>query len=287
LYPSPFAYEAPSRVSDAVELLAGDEDAKALAGGQSLIPMMKLRFARPSILVDLRRIEELHLVAVSDGELRIGAMVTESVLAGGAGPFAAVPILQDTARVIADPLVRNSATLGGNLAHGDAENDQPATMLAVGASFSVVGPAGERNVAAADFFHGLYDTDLGPADILTGIKIPLPRPGTGSAYVKLRRQVGDFAIVAAAVSITAARGSVDTARIALTGLGPVPVRATEAEEALVGKSLRDPTYLATAKTCADTVELRDDSPTGYLSSALTAIVYRALRKAGERAELAA
>jgi carbon-monoxide dehydrogenase medium subunit len=287
LYPSPFAYEAPSRVSDVVELLAGDEDAKALAGGQSLLPMMKLRFARPSVLVDLGRIEALRMVSVSDGVLRIGSMVTESVLADGGGPLAALPILQDTARVIADPLVRNSATLGGNLAHGDAENDQPATMIAVDASFGVTGPDGDRQVAAEDFFHGLYDTELGPADVLTDIRIPLPAPGTGSAYLKLRRQVGDFAIVAAAVSLTVERGSIASARIALTGIGPVPVRAVQAEESLVGRSLADATYVTAATTCAETVDLRDEPPAGYLSSAVTAIVYRAVRTAAKRAELAA
>jgi carbon-monoxide dehydrogenase medium subunit len=214
-------------------------------------------------------------------------MVTESVLARGEGHLARLPILQDTARVIADPLVRNAATVGGNIAHGDAENDQPATMIAVDASFRITGPKGDREVPAGSFFHGLYDTDLGPADVLTAIRIPLPAPGTGSAYAKLRRQVGDFAIVAAAVSLTVSRGSISAARIALTGLGPVPVRARHAEEALTGRRLADAAYNTAARTCAETVQTRDDSPSQYMSAALTATVYRAIRSAAQRAELAA
>lgn len=286
MYPSPFAYQAPSRVSEVVRLLSDDEDAKVLAGGQSLIPMMKLRFARPTMLVDLRRIEALHLVNVVNGELHIGAMVTESVLAGGVGPLAKAPILRDTAQVIADPLVRNSATVGGNIAHGDAENDQPATMIALGASFGISGPDGDRQVSAEDFFHGLYETDLHQADVLTTIRIPLPGEGVGSAYMKLRRQVGDFAVVAAAVSLSVSRGYVANARIALTGLGPVPMRATAAEDVLVGSSLTDRSFLTAATACTESVDLRDESSTNYLSSSLTATVCRALRQAASRAESA-
>lgn len=285
MYPSSFGYEAPTSVRDAVELLASDEDAKALAGGQSLIPMLKLRFARPSMLVDLRRIEALHQVAVIDDHAYIGAMVPESVLVQGTDSLRSLPIIRDTAMVIADPLVRNSATLGGNLAHGDAENDHPATMIAIGARFDVVGVHGPREIAAGEFFRGLYETALDHADVLTAVRVPLPGPGSGSAYVKLRRQVGDFAIVAAAVSISAdPQGFVESARIVFTGLDVVPVRAQEAESALVGSPLTEEAGATAARLCAETLDLDgSERSADYLSTAVEATALRAVRSAARRA----
>lgn len=284
MFPSAFRYVAPRNVDDAVALLQGDEDAKVLAGGQSLIPMMKLRFARPSVLVDIGRVPELAGVRRVDGEAWIGAMVRESELAAG-DVLPGLPILSDTARVIADPLVRSSASLGGNLAHGDPENDQPATMTALDATFVARGPAGERAVRAEDFFHGLYETALEPAEILTHIRVPLPAPGDGSAYVKLRRQVGDFAIVAAAAVIRVVNGEVTACRLAFTGLGATPVRAVQAEQRLIGAAADEAVFEESARQCAETLDIADGEqwPPGYLRRATHAVTRAALCLAAERA----
>lgn len=284
MFPSAFSYAVPQQVDDAVALLDGDEDAKVLAGGQSLIPMMKLRFARPSLLVDIARIPELSQVRRVDDAMVIGAMVRESDLVAGSGTLD-LPILSDTARVIADPLVRNSATIGGNLAHGDPENDQPATMAVLDASFLVRGPAGERAIRAEEFFRGLYDTALEPAEILTHVRIPLPSPGTGTAYAKLRRQVGDFAIVAAAAALRVVGTDVVSCRLAFTGLGPTPARALETERLLVGAPAEEATFAAAARHCAETVDVVDGTQdsASYMRRAVHAVTRTALLVAAERA----
>jgi carbon-monoxide dehydrogenase medium subunit len=288
LYPSSFDYHAPTTVSEVVALLGSDEDAKVLAGGQSLIPMMKLRFARPSLLVDLQRIPSLQRVAEFNGHVHIGAMVREHALCDGAGPLRTLPIIRDTAMVIADPLVRNCATVGGNLAHGDAENDQPATMIALDAVFVVHGAEGQRLIAAEAFFHGLFETELGQTDVLTEIRIPQAPAGTGSAYVKLRRQVGDYAIVAAAVNLTVAGGIIVSSRLVLTGLASTPVRASDAEGVLNGRPCIDETLALTSSVCAESIDLRGETGSpAYLERAVQATVHRALRKAAQRAQVAA
>jgi carbon-monoxide dehydrogenase medium subunit len=284
VFPSAFKYAAPKCVDEAVALLADDEDAKVLAGGQSLIPMMKLRFARPSLLVDIARIPELSRVRRFDGEVCIGAMVRERDLVAGTDLYD-LPILADTARVIADPLVRNSASIGGNLAHGDPENDQPATMTALDAAFVVRGPSGERVVEAENFFRDLYETALEPADVLTDIRIPIPPPGTGGAYVKLRRQVGDFAIVAVAAVLRVVHTEVVDCRLMFTGLGPTPVRAEQTERLLVGARANETTFVESARHCADTLDIVDGAqgPAGYLRRAVYAVTRTALQVAAKRA----
>jgi aerobic carbon-monoxide dehydrogenase medium subunit len=237
MIPSAFDYHAPTSLPDAVALLRQYGDgAKVLSGGMSLLPMLKLRVAQAAHLVDLGRIPGLDHLEEKGGFLRIGGCTRESALEASPLVRERYPILLDTARVIADPLVRNRATIGGNLAHGDPANDHPATMLALGASIVAVGPGGERVIPVEKFFVGLFETALGPAEILTEIRIPVPPPRSGGAYQKLERKVGDFATAAAAVQLTlGAGGEIAAVGIALTGMGEVPVKAADAEAHLRGK----------------------------------------------------
>ncbi|HEY5676856.1 MAG TPA: xanthine dehydrogenase family protein subunit M [Myxococcales bacterium] len=238
MIPPAFDYHAPTSLSEAVALLTRYRDtAKVLSGGQSLLPMLKLRLAQSEHLVDIGRIPGLEYVEEKGGQLRIGGATREAVLERSEVVRTRYPILLDTARVIADPLVRNRATVGGNLAHGDPANDHPATMIALGAQVVVVGPKGERVVSIDDFFQGLYATALEPDEILTEIRIPAPPPRSGGAYAKLERKVGDFATAAAAAQLSLSpSGAVEKVRIALTNMGPTPVRAAEAEGRLAGRA---------------------------------------------------
>jgi carbon-monoxide dehydrogenase medium subunit len=237
MIPSPFDYHAPATVSEAVALLRQyGEGAKVLSGGQSLLPMLKLRVGQASHLVDIGRIAGLEYLKEDGGMLRIGGRTRESELERSEVVRARYPILLDTARVIADPLVRNRATVGGNLAHGDPGNDHPATMLALGAQVVAVGPGGERVIPIDKFFLGLFQTALAPDEILTEIRIPTPPPRSGGAYVKLERKVGDYATAAAAAQVTlSASGAVERVGLALTNAGPTPVKAAAAEAHLRGK----------------------------------------------------
>jgi aerobic carbon-monoxide dehydrogenase medium subunit len=238
MIPPAFDYHAPSSLSEAVALLTRYRDtAKVLSGGQSLLPMLKLRLAQSEHLVDIGRIPGLEYVEEKDGMLRVGGATRESFLERSEIVRSRYPILMDTARVIADPLVRNRATVGGNLAHGDPANDHPATMIALQAQVVAVGPGGERVISIDDFFQGLYATALQPDEILTEIRIPAPPPRSGGAYAKLERKVGDFATAAAAVQLTlSASGAVERVRIALTNMGTTPIRAAAAEKALAGRA---------------------------------------------------
>src|SRR5258708_3628983 len=200
MIPAAFAYHRPKSIAEAVALL-GDlgEDARPLSGGHSLIPMMKLRLAKPSHLVDLGAIAELKGIREDGPDIIIGATTTQQELIGSALIAAKVPILKEAALVIADPQVRNLGTLGGNVANGDPGNDMPAVMMCLGATYQLSGKGGERRVAARDFYQGAYSTALEPGEILAAIRIPVPQPGHGYAYEKLKRKVGDFATAAAAV----------------------------------------------------------------------------------------
>ena len=235
MIPAQFEYHAPAEVEDAVDLLVELDDAKVMSGGQSLLPMMKLRLASPAHIIDLRHIPGLDTIEERDGFLRIGALVTETQLEESAAVAERYPILLDTARVIADPLVRNRATVCGNIAHGDPANDHPATMLALRARVVATGPDGERTIDIDDFFHGLFMTALGEDEILTEIQVPVPPAGSGGAYVKLERKVGDYAVAGVAVQLTLdGEGKVTQAGVGLTNLGFAPIRATAAEETLLG-----------------------------------------------------
>ena len=241
MIPPQFDYHAPGSLEEALSLLDSLDDAKVMSGGQSLLPMLKLRLATPANIVDIGRIPGLDSISEEGGFLRIGALVTETALEENATVAARYPILLDTAKVIADPLVRNRATICGNVAHGDPANDHPATMLALRAQMVATGPDGERTIGVDDFFHGLFMTALADGEILTEIRIPAPGGDgahTGGAYLKLERKVGDYAVAGAAVQLTLGDdGKVTQAGIGLTNLGMAPIRASAAEEALTGARL--------------------------------------------------
>jgi aerobic carbon-monoxide dehydrogenase medium subunit len=250
MIPPPFDYHAPASLAEAIGLLQqhGD-DAKVLSGGQSLLPLLKLRLASVAHLVDIGRIPGLEYIKEEGGHLKIGGRTRESALERSDLIKTKYPILYDTTLVIADPLVRNRATVGGNLAHADPANDHPATMLALGASVVVTGPKGERTIPIDKFFTGIFATALEAGEILTEIRIPVPPPRSGGAYVKLERKVGDFATAAAAAQVTlAASGTVERAGVALTSAGPMPIKATDAERFLQGKT-------PDAKTIAEAARL--------------------------------
>ena len=237
MIPSAFDYHAPGTIDEALALLErhGDE-AKVLSGGQSLLPLLKLRLGDAGHLVDIGRIPGLTGITEADGYLRIGGATREADLERSDLVREKYPILLDTAAVIADPLVRNRATVGGNLAHGDPANDHPATMLALEAEVVARGRDGERTIPITRFFTGLFATALAPAEILTEIRIPIPPPRSGGAYVKLERKVGDFATAATAVQVTLGpQGEIARIGIGLTNAGPTPIKATAAEAYLLGR----------------------------------------------------
>ena len=287
MIPAPFEYHVPTSVAEATALLVRyGEDAKVLSGGQSLIPMMKLRLATPRHLVDINRIPGLASLREADGVLKIGALCRESELEEAELIRTRYPILVDTCRVIADPLVRNLATVCGNLAHGDPANDHPATMLALGAELVAVGPGGERRVPASSFFTGPFATALAGDEILTEIRIPTPPPRSGGAYVKLERKVGDFATAAVAAQVTLAPGGTcERAGIGLTNVGPTPIQAKRAEAYLVGKRLEDGVIKEAARLAAEESQPVSDlrGPAEYKRDLVRVLAARALRKALARA----
>jgi carbon-monoxide dehydrogenase medium subunit len=249
MIPAQFDYHAPATLAEALALLTSHpDDAKVLSGGQSLLPLLKLRLGSAGHLVDIGRIPGLEYIEEADGHLKIGGRTRESALEASQLVHSRYPLLAETAEVIADPLVRNLATVGGNLAHGDPANDHPATMLALGAEVVATGPQGTRTIPIDDFFLGLFTTALAPDEILTEIRIPQPPARSGGAYVKLERKVGDFATAAVAVQLTlGARGEVARVGIGLTNAGPTPVRAADAESYLTGKQPTDEVIAETAR----------------------------------------
>ena len=286
MIPPPFDYHAPKTLPDALALLGqfGDE-AKVLSGGQSLLPMMKLRFAQPAHLVDIGRIPGLDYIKEEDGVLKIGALAREAGLEASEIVRSKYPILVDTASVIADPLVRNLATVAGNLAHGDPANDHPATMLALGAEVVATGAKGARTIPITQFFTGLFTTALTPSEVLTEIRIPSPPPGSGGAYVKLERKVGDFATAGAAAFLVVKGGVIERAGIGLTNVGPMPIKATEAEKFLAGKKPDEATFAEAGRLAAAATKPGADrrGSVEYKKDMARVLTVRALRKAAQRA----
>jgi len=285
MIPPEFDYHAPRSVADAIALLGQlGSDAKLLAGGHSLLPMMKLRFAQPAHLVDLNRIPGLRGIREEGSTVVIGAMTVENELISSKLLQAKLPLLPEAARQIADPQVRNRGTIGGDIAHGDPGNDHPAIAIALDASFTLEGPKGKRQVAAGGFFHGTYMTDMAEDEILTEIRIPAFAPKTGYAYEKLKRKTGDWATAAAAVVLRLDGGKVSHIRIALTNVAPMALRAVDAETALLGKPLTDATIadaVAKASAACDPAEdLRGDRE--YKTAMAGQMVKRALAKAAAR-----
>ena len=287
MIPAGFEYHAPTSVGEATGLLARlGEDAKVLSGGQSLIPLLKLRLASPRHLVDINRIPGLAYVKEANGALCIGALAREVDLDESAVVHERYPLLADATRVIADPIVRNLATVAGNLAHGDPANDHPAVMLALGAEVTATGPSGERRIPIAAFFTGPFETALRPDELLTEIRVPAPAPRSGGAYVKLERKVGDFATAAVAAQVTlAADGTCAAVGIALTNVGLTPIKAGKAEAALKGKRPDEAAIKQAAQLAADAAQPDADlrGSVEYKKDMVRVLTARALRKAIERA----
>ena len=234
MIPARFDYEVADSAEHALALLGSREDAKLLAGGHSLIPAMKLRIARPELLVDIGRVSSLAYVRDAGDSLAIGALTRHATLAADPLVQEHCPIVSHTAGLIGDPQVRHRGTIGGSLAHGDPASDLPAVILALGAELVIVGPEGERTVPAAEFFRGVFDTAVGPGELLTEIRIPkLGGAWTGWSYLKYSRRAQDWATVGVAALVRRDNGGVGEARIALTNMGATPLRATAAEQALV------------------------------------------------------
>jgi carbon-monoxide dehydrogenase medium subunit len=288
MIPAAFQYHAPTSLDEATALLAKlGEDAKVLSGGQSLIPLMKLRLASPAHLVDINGIAGLAGIRESDGVLSIGALTRESDLEASDLVRTRYPLLHDTSRVIADPLVRNLATVGGNLAHADPANDHPATMLALGAEVVAAGPKGQRRIPIGSFFTGPFATALSADEILVEIRIPQPAARSAGAYLKLERKVGDFATAAVAVQVTlGAGGACDRVGIALTNVGLTPIQASEAEAVLRGKRPDEAAIKRASELAAAAAQPSDDlrGPAEYKRDLIRVLTARALRKALERAE---
>ena len=287
MIPPSFEYARPATISDAIALLKkhGD-DAKVLSGGQSLIPMMKLRLARPAWLIDINAIPGLAGIKEEDSYLKIGGLAREADIEASDLIRTKYPIIRDTARVIADPLVRNLATAGGNLAHGDPANDHPATMLAVGAQIVATGPGGVRVIPIDSFFVSIFTTALELAEILTEIRIPIPPPTSGGAYYKLERKVGDFATAGVAAQVTVDKsGACQRAGIGLTNVGPTPLRARKAEDSLRGKKLDNAAIGQAAALAAAESQPSSDlrGPAEYKRGLVKELTRRALVRALERA----
>jgi carbon-monoxide dehydrogenase medium subunit len=282
-----FQYESPGTLAEAIALLNqyGDE-AKVLSGGHSLIPMMKLRFASPGYLIDINGIPGLSDIKEENGVVRIGALAREADLEHSALLATHFPIFKDVTKLIADPQVRNMGTLGGNLAHGDAANDHPAVMIALRASVVITGAEGEREVPIDEFFYGFYMTAIQQGEILTEIRLPVPAAGSGNAYHKLERKVGDYATSGVAVQLTiGSDGIVTAAGIGLTNVNPVPLRASRSEEALIGKPLTEENILLAAQyaseDCNPSADLRGSED--YKRHVTGVLVKRMIKKAAERA----
>ncbi len=286
MIPGSFAYHRPKSVAEAVAMLADlGADARPLAGGHSLIPMMKLRLAAPEHLVDLGRIKELKGIRADGADIVIGAMTTQHELIGDATLAAKLPILRETALVIADPQVRYVGTLGGNVANGDPGNDMPAVMLCLGAVYQIAGKGGERRMAARDFYEGAYMTALEAGEMMTAIRIPAPPAGHGFAYEKLKRKVGDYATAAAAVIVTMSGGRVATCSIGLTNVAETPLWAEEAAKIVAGSGL-DAATVAKAVAAAEAITSPasdNRGPAAYRKKMAGVMVARALARAKSRA----
>jgi len=286
MIPGQFTYHRPSSVAEASSLLSqfGDE-ARVLAGGHSLIPMMKLRMATPQHLIDIGAIAELKGIK-RDGKLvTIGAMTTQAEIIRSDVLAEAVPILREASGLIADPQVRYMGTLGGNVANGDPGNDMPAVMMAVGASYRLDGASGSRRVAAREFYEGAYATALEPGEIVHSIEIPVPQLGHGYAYEKLKRKIGDYATAAAAVVMTVSRGKVASCTIALTNLADTALLCTEASRAIVGSTIDSSAVVAAAQSAGQLMQPAEDGrgPAEYRASVGAVVLVRALQRAYARA----
>jgi carbon-monoxide dehydrogenase medium subunit len=285
--PASFDYVRPKSLSEAVALLGKNPEAKILAGGHSLIPYMRFRIATPPMVIDINQITELAYIKEEGDWLRLGAMTREADIDRSDLVRKKYPLLADTARVVADPLVRNMATVGGNIAHADPANDHPATMLAYAAEIVATGPKGARTLKIADFFRGAFETALAGDEILTEIRIPKARPRSGGAYFKLERKVGDYATAAVAAQIALdGNGAVASAGIGLTNVGLTPILGTAAGESLRGRKLDDAAIEKAAALAAEAAQPLEDhrGSEAYKRHLVRTLTHRALSRARERAQ---
>jgi aerobic carbon-monoxide dehydrogenase medium subunit len=286
MIPGPFAYHRPTSVKEAVGLLGSlGEDARAIAGGHSLIPMMKLRLASPAHLIDLAGVADLKGIREDGRDVVIGAMTTQHELIESDLLARKIPILRETSLLIADPQVRYVGTIGGNIANGDPGNDMPAVMMCLNAMYHAVGKSGERRITAREFYQGAYFTALEPGEIVTAIRVPVPAAGHGSAYEKLKRKIGDYATAAAAVVLTMSGGKVASCSIGLTNVAETPLWAEDAGKILTGSPL-DAATVKKAVTAAEAITspaTDGRGPAAYRTKMAGVMLTRALARAKERA----
>ncbi|MCH8815886.1 MAG: xanthine dehydrogenase family protein subunit M [Chloroflexi bacterium] len=285
--PAPFDYHDPETLDEAVSLLGRlDDDVKILAGGQSLIPLLNMRLARPTALVDLGKIAELDYIREDNGGIAIGALTTQRTVERSQLVKDRLPVLYEATRLIAHPQIRNRGTIGGSLAHADPAAEYPAVALLLDADFKVRSASGERTIGAADFFVTYLTTALGPADVLTEVRFPLLAEGVGWSFIEMTRRHGDFALAGAGVTIALSGGECSHARIVLFGVDATPVRSKAAEQALVGQELSEELIASAAQTARDEIgePLSDNHASSefrrHLAGVMTA---RALTEAARRA----
>jgi aerobic carbon-monoxide dehydrogenase medium subunit len=285
MYPAKFEYFAPSTVDEALDVLGryDEGEAKVLAGGMSLIPVMKLRFATPRALVDINRIAGLDALAEEGGELRIGALVRHKMCEQSGLLEGKYGALGDAAPLISDPVVRNLGTVAGSLVHADPQGDWGSVMLAVRATIVARGPGGERSIPVDELFQGPFTTSVAADEVVTEVRVPDPGPRSGGTYLKLERKVGDFATAGVAVHVSMSNGNVEQAGIALTGVGPANMRAEEAEQALAGRPLDDEAVDEAARLAAEAAQPRTDvrGTEEYKRNVVRVFTARGLRKARE------
>ena len=287
MIPGSFEYHRPANLSEAVALLGRlDSDARVIAGGHSLIPMMKLRLATPTHLIDLAGVAELKGVHLEGGEIIIGAMTTQHEIIGNELLAQHAPILRETAEVIADPQVRYVGTIGGNVANGDPGNDMPALMMTLGASYVLRGASGERRVAAREYYLSPYETAAEPGEVLIAVRVPLPPAGHGWAYEKLKRKVGDYATAAAAVILTVSGGAIATCAISLTNVAGTALFAADAAASVVGTALDKPILARAAAAATAIAEPAADGrgSAEYRAKMAGVMTARALTRAFARAK---
>ncbi len=286
VYPASFDYYAPATLDDALSLLESHGDgAKILAGGQSLIPLMKLRFASPEVLVDINRLPGLDTIAEEPGGLRIGALVRHKACERSEALRGRYRLLGDAARLISDPLVRNRGTVGGSLAHGDSQGDWGAVMLASRATVTARGPGGVRTIQIDELFQGPFTTSLAANEIVTGVHVPDPGPRASGTYLKLERKVGDYATAAVAVQLSLSNGTVAQVGIGLTGVGPTNIRAVAAEETLRGAELTETAIKDAARLAAEAAQPQSDlrGTAEYKRNLVRVFTERGLRSAAAAA----
>ena len=289
MYPAAFDYLEPGTVSEAIALLREHGDrAKVIAGGQSLIPVMKLRFAMPEVLIDINGIAGLDSLEETDAGLHIGALVRHKTCERSPVATGRLAILRDAARVISDPIVRNRGTLAGSLVHADPQGDWGSVMMALRADVVAQGETGTRSIPIDDFFAGPFTTTLADDELVTEVRAPSPPPRSAGTYLKLERKVGDYATAAVAVHVEFDNGKVGQAGIAMTGVGPQNVRAAEAEDAIRGTDLDDAAIVEAGRLAAEAASPQDDirGSAEYKRNVVRVFTERGLRTAAERLQAA-